>query len=156
VDRADDLAPGSYDHAMSVDGFRPRRWVEELPGRWWVLLHAAFYLVLSGAALALTSPDSLGGMLWALAWGWPVLGLMTAAFGTCLGLLRVLADLPWPWYRLLSLLFFVAPLGVVVPAGTPVKEAAVAVAVQVIMALVVVQPHRSWAMADPTPDDHHW
>jgi hypothetical protein len=137
---------------MSVAVFRVqacRRWVEELPATLWIGLHAGLYLVLTAAAVAWVGPFDFGGLIVSLIWGWPVFGLLTAGFGTCMGLLRVLADLPWYWFRALTLLFFTAPLTVVLAADTPMREVAAATTVQLIMALVLVQPRQHWANQDP-------
>ncbi|MEU4237129.1 hypothetical protein [Actinoplanes sp. NPDC026619] len=139
---------------MSVNALRG--WAEELPAGRWILLHAAAYLALSATALALTWHDGVGGLLFALAWGAPVFALLTAGFGTCLGLLRVLADLPWYWYRAVALLFFAAPLGLMLSAGVSARDVGVAAGVQIIMALLLVQPRRHWATRDPAMDDHRW
>ncbi|GAA0568342.1 hypothetical protein GCM10010172_60710 [Paractinoplanes ferrugineus] len=138
---------------MSVDALRVRgcrRWTEELPANAWLGAHAGLYLVLSAAAVAWVGPFQFAGLLVILGWGGPVLALLTAGFGTFPGLLRVLADLPWYWFRSLALLSFVLPPALFLSPHTPMREVTAALVVQLSMASVLVQPRRH-RVAPPPP-----
>lgn len=151
---------------MGVDAFRCRPFYRlgELPCLAWLSLNTFLYLGVGAAAVALWDlglrrdpTETLITVLAAVVLLSPLVALMGAAAACCLGMLRILSDLRWYWFRLAALLLFAAPLPLFLFHADGLAVALTVAAVQLMTALLIVQPREGpagWADRDPAMEDH--
>jgi hypothetical protein len=145
---------------------RPLCRLGELPCLAWLSLHTLLYLGVVAAAVALWElglqrdlTRTLVTLIVAIAWCSPLLALLSLAAACCQGVLRVLADIRWYWFRMAALLLFAAPLPLFLLNVDGLAVALSVAAVQLVTALLIVQPREGpagWADRDPTMGDHRW
>ncbi|MCG5442467.1 hypothetical protein NIE79_000245 [Micromonospora sp. NIE79] len=154
---------------MDIDALRrrPLDRLAELPWAPWFGLHVLLYLgVWSAGHLVYALMDSppgttlaedllltaLGIMLLAPLWA-----LLSVAATFCLGVLRLLSDVRWYWFRLAAILLFAAPFPLFVFSAYGLQKALPVAGAQVLTALLIVQPRKNpggWANRNPAMEDH--
>jgi hypothetical protein len=99
---------------------------------------------------------TLAALVITIAWGWPLWIAVSVVVSICLGALRVLSTLRWYWFRLVAVLLFAVPLPLFLLAGVGPETALPVAALQVAMALLIVQPGEGdgWSSRDPAMEDH--
>ncbi|MGC4867690.1 hypothetical protein ACLQ3B_19930 [Micromonospora sp. DT53] len=155
---------------MGIDALRrPLDRLADLPWILWFGLHVLLYLGvwLTGyvvyALMDLPPGRALAEDLLVMTIGImflaPLWALLSVAATLCLGVLRLLSDVRWYWFRLAAILLFAAPFPLFVfSAYGPQKALPVAVA-QVVTAMLIVQPRKDsggWANRNPDLEDHRW
>ncbi|MDG4783698.1 hypothetical protein O7614_29005 [Micromonospora sp. WMMD961] len=87
----------------------------------------------------------------------PLWALLSVAATVCLGVLRLMSDVRWYWFRLAAILLFAAPFPLFVFSAYGLPKALPVAAAQVVTALLIVQPRKSpggWANRNPAAEDH--
>ncbi|MGK5737616.1 hypothetical protein [Micromonospora sp. URMC 103] len=155
---------------MDVDVFRcrPLHRLAELPAVPWLSIHVLLYLGVgvTGFVLWDLPPDRnlaealvlmiLGVVFVLLSPGGALLGV-AAAF--CLGVLRLLSEVRWYWFRLAAILLFAVPFPLLLLSVYGPETALLVAAIQLAAALLIVQPRKrpgGWADREPAMEDHRW
>lgn len=146
--------------------WRPFDRLGELPLLAWLSLHVLLYLgvctvggILWGLGSGATPVGHLIMLSVVVVWLTPLVIMLSLPAACCLIVLRMLSDVRWYWFRLAAVLLFAVPLPLYVLHTSGPGMAVPAAAIQLVMALLIVQPRegpRGWADRDPTMDDHHW
>ncbi|MBE1488580.1 hypothetical protein [Plantactinospora soyae] len=156
---------------MGVDVLRcrPLHRLAELPTALWLSIHVLFYLGLgamgfAGYALWDLHPrtplaESLSLMIIGVLWLSPLWVFVSVAATFCLGVLRLLSDVRWYWFRLAAVLLFAVPFPLFVLSVYGPEAALPVAGAQLATALLIVQPRKKpgrWADRDPAIEDHRW
>ncbi|MEV4658380.1 hypothetical protein [Micromonospora sp. NPDC049301] len=156
---------------MDIDRVRrrPLHRLAELQWAGWLSLHVLLYLGLwlagfvvyvlmdlpPGRALAEHLLLIIIGIMFLA----PLWALLSVAATFCLGVLRLLSDVRWYWFRLAAILLFAAPFPLFVLSAYGPQKALPVAAAQVLMALLIVQPRTDpggWANQVPALEDRRW
>jgi hypothetical protein len=131
---------------VHTEAIRCRR-VAALPGASWAVLHVLLYLAigLSGVILwqAATGNrwvDIMVLLMVAVGWYAPLIAIAAVAASLCLGVLRLVSDLRWYWWRLSAVLLFAFPFPFILYAVDGPATALPVAAIQLATALLLVQP----------------
>jgi hypothetical protein len=131
---------------VDTDAVRCRR-VDGLPGAPWLALHVLLYLgsglagvILWQAAAGHRWVEIVGLLLVAVGWYAPLIAIAAVAASLCLGVLRLVSDLRWYWWRLTAVLLFAFPFPFVLYSADGPGTALPVAAIQLVTALLLVQP----------------
>ncbi|MBF9132458.1 hypothetical protein I0C86_26420 [Plantactinospora sp. S1510] len=147
--------------------WRPLRRLAELPTVLWLGMHVLLYLGVgmagyAGYALWDLRPgaplvDSLLLIVVGVVWLGPLWAFVSVAATFCLGVLRLLTDVRWYWFRLAAVLLFAVPFPLFVLSVYGPETALPVAGAQLATALLIVQPRKKpggWADRDPAMEDH--
>ncbi|GIF66175.1 hypothetical protein Ais01nite_42100 [Asanoa ishikariensis] len=141
---------------------QPIHRLAELPTAAWLSIHVLLYLCLSAVVFLLwdTPISSLTDILLAIvvgvAWLAPLWVFLSVAATFCLGVLRLLTDARWYWFRLAAVLLFAVPFPLLVLSVAGPAMALPVAGAQLATALLIVQPRRKpglWADRAPAMGD---
>ena len=131
---------------MDIDAVRCRR-IAVLPGPPWLVLHVLLYLgvgvlgvILWQAATGNSWVEIAVLLMVAVGWYAPLIAVAAGAASLCLGVLRLVSDLRWYWWRLSAALLFAFPFPFVLYSVDGPATALPVAAVQLVTALLLVQP----------------
>jgi len=146
-----------------VRQYQPIHRLAALPTAAWLGIHVLLYLSLSAAVLVLWDmpSSSLVETLLFTVFGVlslaPVLAFLSVAGTFCLGVLRLLTDARWYWFRLAAVLLFAVPFPLIVFLASDGATALPIFGAQLATALLIVQPRKKpgrWADQDPAMGDY--
>ncbi|MFY1689682.1 hypothetical protein [Plantactinospora sp. WMMB782] len=153
--------------SVEVSPCRPLRRLAELPTVLWLGTHVLVYLgvgvaVFAGYAFWDAQPrssfaENLISIIIGILWLGPVWAFVSVAATFCLGVLRLLTDARWYWFRLAAVMLFAVPFPLFVLAVSGPEAALPVAGAQLATALLIVQPRRKpgrWADRDPAMADH--
>ncbi|MCG5469056.1 hypothetical protein LADH09A_002961 [Micromonospora sp. LAH09] len=154
---------------MGIDTIRrrPLDRLAELPWALWFGLHVLLYLGvwLAGyvvyAFIDVTPGVGIAENLLLITIGvmflFPLWALLSVAGTVCLGVLRLLSDVRWYWFRLAAILLFAVPFPLFVFSTYGLRMALPVAGAQLVTALLIVQPRNNpggWANRNPATADH--
>ncbi|MGC4744361.1 hypothetical protein ACLQ28_01670 [Micromonospora sp. DT201] len=154
---------------MGIDTLRrrPLDRLAELPWALWFGFHVLLYLgvwAVGFVVYALMDPprgtafaEDLLLIIIGIMFLAPLWALLSIAATVCLGVLRLLSDVRWYWFRLAAILLFAAPFPLFVLSTYGLQKALPVAGAQLVTALLIVQPRQNpggWANRSPAMDDH--
>lgn len=142
---------------------RPIQRLAELPTVLWLGIYVLLYLWLSTVSLVLwdrsstSLADTLLSVVVGLVWMSPLVVFVSLAATFCLGVLRLLSDARWYWFRLAAVLLFAVPFPLFLLFTSGPESALPVAGAQLATALLIVQPRKKpgeWADRDPAMGDY--
>ncbi|MEU4476057.1 hypothetical protein [Micromonospora sp. NPDC023888] len=152
---------------MGIDTIRrPLDRLAKLPGALWIELYVLLYLgvwlagfavyaVMDGAPRVGIAENLLLIIIGAM-FLFPLWALLSVAGTVCLGVLRLLSDVRWYWFRLAAILLFAVPFPLFVFSFYGLRMALPVAGAQLVTALLIVQPRKNpdgWANRNPAMAD---